>query len=223
MGLRPRRDFLKLSVASSFILTHGADAVDRIVQPLYRTPDTLDRYIDVLRIPRRLLSYGTHGDKSLYRVRMVEFTQQMHSQLPPTKSWGYEGQYPGPLIEAQRGRPIEIQWENHLPSDHIFAVDPHLHGAIPPAPQVRTVPHLHGSRTRSESDGLPEKWFTPGFSARYQYPNEQEAATLWYHDHAVGITRLNVYAGLSGFFLLRDAKERGMQLPAGDYEIPLIL
>ena len=223
MGSRTRRDFLKLSAASTLIFAHGADAGDRIAQPAYRKPGSLDRYVDVLRIPRRLLPYGTRVDRTLYRVRMFEFTQQMHSQLPPTKLWGYEGQYPGPTIEAQRGKPIEILWENHLPSDHIFAVDPRIHGAMPPAPSVRTVPHLHGSRTRSESDGLPEKWFPPGSSARYQYPNEQEAATLWYHDHAVGITRLNVYAGLSGFFLLRDAEEQNMQLPSGDYEIPLIL
>lgn len=94
---------------------------------------------------------------------------------------------------------------------------------MPPAPAVRTVPHLHGSRSRSESDGLPEKWFTPGRSVHYHYPNSQPAATLWYHDHAVGITRLNVYAGLSGFFLLRDEQERGLNLPSGAYEIPLLL
>jgi spore coat protein A len=88
---------------------------------------------------------------------------------------------------------------------------------------VRTVPHLHGSRTQSYSDGLPEKWFAPGQSALYQYPNDQAATTLWYHDHAVGITRLNVYAGLSGFYFLRDEFERSMNLPSGDYEIPLIL
>ena len=92
-----------------------------------------------------------------------------------------------------------------------------------PAPAVRTVPHIHGSRTLSESDGLPEKWFTPGQSALYHYPNDQQAAPLWYHDHAVGITRLNVYAGLSGFYLLRDGRELSMNLPSGEYEIPLIL
>jgi spore coat protein A, manganese oxidase len=85
------------------------------------------------------------------------------------------------------------------------------------------VPHLHGARTSSESDGLPEKWFTPGQTARYHYPNSQPATTLWYHDHAVGITRLNVYAGLSGFYLLRGDEERAMELPSGDYEVPLLL
>jgi spore coat protein A len=119
--------------------------------------------------------------------------------------------------------PIEVRWENHLPGEHIFTIDPCIHGAMPPAPAVRTVPHLHGSRTRSESDGLPEKWFTPGPSALYHYPNSQQATALWYHDHAVGITRLNVYAGMSGFYFLRDKQELSMHLPSGEYEIPLIL
>jgi spore coat protein A, manganese oxidase len=154
---------------------------------------------------------------------MVESTQQLHSQLMPTKIWGYEGQYPGPIFEARRGTPIDVEWENRLPLRHLFEIDPHIHGAMPPTPTVRTVPHLHGSRSQSESDGLPEKWFTPGHSALYHYPNDQPATTLWYHDHAIGITRLNVYAGLSGFFLLRDDEERGMNLPSGDYEVPLLL
>lgn len=189
----------------------------------YRTPDTIERYVDALPIPRRMAPQGTRKGVTRYHVRMTEFTRQLHSQLPPTRLWGFEGQYPGPTFEAFRGKPVEVLWENALPTQHIFAIDPHIHGAMPPAPAVRTVTHLHGSRTHSESDGLPEKWFTPGESALYAYPNEQEAATLWYHDHALGITRLNVYAGLSGFYLLRDERELSMGLPAGEYEVPLIL
>jgi len=192
-------------------------------QPPYRKPATLDHYIDPLPIPKRATPTGTGKNGDHYRIRMMELKQQMHSQLPPTRLWGYEGQYPGPTIEAFRDKPIEVQWENNLPAQHIFPVDQHLHGAMTPTPVVRVVPHLHGSRTRSESDGLPESWFTPGASALYKYPNSQQAATLWYHDHAVGITRLNVYAGLSGLYLLRDDEERAMGLPSGDYEIPLIL
>ena len=147
----------------------------------------------------------------------------MHSSLPPTRIWGYEGHYPGPTIEAFRGERVEVIWENRLPAEHLFKVDPHIHGAMPPTPEVRTVPHLHGARTSSQSDGLPEDWFTPGKKVRYIYPNNQQAATLWYHDHAVGITRLNVYAGLSGLYLLRDAEEKSFDLPSHDYEIPLIV
>jgi spore coat protein A len=190
---------------------------------VYRTPATLERYIDPLPIPKRLAAYASDRRADYYRMRMLECRHAMHSQLPPTTVWGYEGQYPGPLFDVTRGRPIVVDWENHLPQRHLFRIDPHIHGAMPPVPAVRTVPHLHGSRTTSESDGLPEKWFTPGSSARYHYPNSQPAATLWYHDHAVGITRLNVYAGLSGFYFLRDDPERSMHLPSGDYEIPLVL
>jgi spore coat protein A len=229
MDLKHRRDFLKLCAASlpGLVFASRVDAQEAAThgstQRAYRTQASLERYIDPLPIPKRLLPHGTHKGMPQYRVRMLEFKQQLHSQLPPTKLWGYEGQYPGPIFEAQQGRPIEVRWENHLPTQHIFQVDPHIHGAMPPAPAVRNVTHLHGSRTDSYSDGLPEKWLTPGQSVLYHYPNSQQAATLWYHDHAVGITRLNVYAGLSGMYLLRDAMEQSMHLPSGDYEIPLLL
>ena len=189
----------------------------------YRTPAKVDKYIDQLPRLKCLATHAANHDRDEYRIRMLEFKRPLHSQLPPTRLWGFEGMYPGPTIEAVSNRTVSVQWENHLPSKHLFAVDPHLHGAMPPAPAVRTVPHLHGSSTRSISDGLPEKWFATGASAVYTYPNHQPAATLWYHDHAVGSTRLNVYAGLSGFYLLRDAQELSMQLPSGEYEIPLLL
>jgi spore coat protein A len=229
MVSRPRRDFLKLCAASvpGLLLAKGQQMPPHpAAPPVYQIPArlaALDRYIDCLPLPKPLAPHTTNKDRDEYQVHMVEFTQKLHSQLPPTKLWGYEGHYPGPTFEALQNRTVVVQWENHLPTHHIFAIDPHLHGAMPPAPPVRTVPHLHGSRTRSISDGLPEKWFTPGKSAVYTYPNEQPAATLWYHDHAVGITRLNVYAGMSGFYLLRDDQERSMNLPSGDYELPLLL
>jgi spore coat protein A, manganese oxidase len=224
-----RREFLKLCIASApaLALSH-AEAALAAARPGFgadpwRTPATIDRFIDPLPLLERLEPHSARGEALRCRIRMVEFRKQLHSQLPPTTLWGYEGQYPGPVIEAQQGRPVEMEWHNDLPAQHIFPVDPHIHGAMPPAPAVRTVPHLHGARTPSASDGLPEKWFTPGQSALYHYPNEQQAATLWYHDHALGITRLNVYTGLSGFYLLRDRHELSMDLPTGDYEIPLVL
>jgi spore coat protein A len=229
MGSADRRDFLKLGFQSVPALliprtVHGKNLLNAsaLVQK-YRTPATLDRFIDPLPVSKRLAPSEIRKGVPTYQVRMLECSHTMHSQLPPTTVWGYEGQYPGPLIEAFRGSPIEIEWQNNLPSKHIFPIDPHIHGAMPPTPTVRTVPHLHGARTRSESDGLPEKWFTPGDAAHYFYENDQPAATLWYHDHAVGITRLNVYAGLSGFYLLRDDIERRMDLPMGNYEIPLVI
>ncbi len=225
-----RRDFLKLGAASLPALALPARALppDPRSHPLLpaaddRTPATLQRFIDPLPILQAIAPASVDKDGMHFRIRMQEFSRRFHSQLPPARVWGYESQYPGPTIEAMCDTPVHILWENQLPSRHLFPVDTHLHGAMPPAPAVRTVPHLHGSRTPPISDGLPENWFPPGHSVLYHYPNHQLPATLWYHDHGGGITRLNVYAGLSGFYLLRDPREKSMDLPAGDYEIPMVL
>ncbi|MGB6134420.1 MAG: multicopper oxidase [Acidobacteriaceae bacterium] len=223
MGSASRRTFLKLCAASApgLAFAHGSFGAQAATPA--NTVEKFERYIDPLPIPPRHTPHGKRGDAIIYRVRMMEFERPLHSQLPPARLWGYEGYYPGPIFEAMRGQPIEVEWHNDLPTQHLFPVDTHIHGAMPPAPAVRTVPHLHGSRTDSISDGLPENWFTPGQSVLFHYPNDQQAAPLWYHDHALGITRLNVYAGLSGFYFLRDAQELSLNLPAGEYEIPLVL
>jgi FtsP/CotA-like multicopper oxidase with cupredoxin domain len=58
-------------------------------------------------------------------------------------------------------------------------------------------------------EGGPLETFRPGGSFRYICPNDQESAVLWYHDHALAITRLNVYAGLADGYMLRDENDRG--------------
>jgi spore coat protein A, manganese oxidase len=99
--------------------------------------------------------------------------------------------------------------------------------------------HLHGGEDPSTSDGNPDAWWTANGlhglayntelptennSAVFVYPNEQQATTLWYHDHALGVTRLNVISGLAGFYLLRSPSDQvaGL-LPSGEYEIPLAI
>ncbi|MFB3889867.1 MAG: multicopper oxidase family protein [Candidatus Bathyarchaeia archaeon] len=104
---------------------------------------------------------------------------------------------------------------------------------------VPTVVHLHGAEDRSDSDGYPESWFTANGihgaaysttaptnanSAVYYYPNDQPATTLWYHDHALGITRINILSGLAGFYLLKDTNDPiEPLLPQGKYDVPLII
>jgi FtsP/CotA-like multicopper oxidase with cupredoxin domain len=96
---------------------------------------------------------------------------------------------------------------------------------------VPIVPHVHGGHTDFQYDGNPEFFFSPGFTVRgtqwvdkkYIYDNSQPAGTVWYHDHALGITRLNVYAGMAGFFIIRDDYDTGLfgnplDLPAFPYE-----
>ena len=158
-----------------------------------------------------------------YRIPMRQVESKLHRDLPATRLWTYGGSFPGPTIEARSGKPIVIEWPNELPAKHFLPIDHNLHGAEADKPEVRAVVHVHGGRTPPDADGYPENWYTPGNSATYTYPNRQDAATLWYHDHAMGITRLNNYAGLFGFYLVRDSVEDGLNLPKGRYEIPLAI
>jgi FtsP/CotA-like multicopper oxidase with cupredoxin domain len=111
------------------------------------------------------------------------------------------------------------------------------HGASqePYSGPVPIVTHVHGAHAPDWADGYPEAWYLPaatdlptGYarvgtwyethraksglawdpgSATFEYPNDQRATTLWYHDHALGMTRTNVYAGPAGFFLLRGGPD----------------
>lgn len=192
---------------------------------------SLEKFVDALPIPSILKPIDKRGGIPFYEVTMKQVKQKLHRDLPPTTVWGYNGMYPGPTFEVRRNDPILVKWINKLPFEHLLPVDRTIHGAEPDTPSVRTVVHLHGGRDRPENDGYPEAWFTRDFKnvgpkfvhKVYYYPNCQRPATLWYHDHAIGITRLNVYAGLAGFYLLRDKKEKKLNLPSGKFEIPLVI
>ena len=199
-----------------------------VVQMLH--PERLARYVDPLPIPAIVRGGETRPDPEhpglvlpYHRIAMREAWANVHRDLPPTRFWGYDGKMPGPTIEVQSGKPLLIEWANELPKQHLFPIDYTLHGAGHDVPDVRAVVHVHGARVPPEADGYPESWYVGGKSATYRYPNRQEATTLWYHDHAMGIERLNVYAGLFGSFLVRDEIEASLHLPQGEFEIPLMI
>lgn len=211
----------------------AAPAMPRSASPSL-DPATLTPFLDPLPLPPVAQSAGVRTDPTnssrkvpFYRLTMKACHVQVHRELPPTMFWGFENSgrvaFPGPTIEARSNQPIMVEWVNDLPGEHFLPIDHRLHGAGKDVPDVRSVIHLHGGRTPPESDGFPDDWYVPGKSATYYYPNGQDATTLFYHDHAMGINRLNVYAGLEGFYLLRDVEEEGLNLPQGKYEIPLIL
>jgi len=166
-----------------------------------------------------------------YTIAIVELAQRLHRDLPPTRVWGFDDgsgpRTPGPTIEARRGVPIRVTWRNELRdasgalrTTHLLPVDRCVDGADGAA---RTVIHLHGGHVPAASDGYPEATMLPGEAAEYDYPNAQAAGTLWYHDHAMGITRLNVTLGLAGVYLVRDAVEEALGLPSGEDELALVL
>ncbi len=158
-----------------------------------------------------------------YRIAMREVRVKLHRDLPPTVVWTYGDSFPGPVFDTRSGEGLVVEWANELPTKHFLPIDHTLHGAETDKPEVRAVVHLHGGRTPPESDGYPEAWFVPGKSATCFYPNQQDATMLFYHDHAMGINRLNIYAGLQGLFLIRDDHEDSLNLPKGKYEVPLLI
>jgi len=150
--------------------------------------------------------------------------------------------------------PLEIMWQNKLKrrGGHLLPVDPNLHWAYAlhgassvngvdyrkysiEKDGVPIVPHVHGGKNDSRFDGNPEYFFSPGWKVRgprwgdkkYYFGGSDwnnKAGMTWYHDHALGITRLNVYAGLAGFFPVRDGDDTGspgnpLGLPADPYEL----
>jgi spore coat protein A len=193
-------------------------------------PDTLTPYVDPLPVPPIAQPSGTHpspDDPALklpyYRMSMKEMECKIHRDLPATRMWGFGSCSPGPTFETRSNHGLIVEWVNDLPQRHFLPVDHTLHGAEANLPEVRSVIHLHGGKTPPSSDGYPEHWYVPGKSATFHYPNRQDAATLFYHDHTMGINRLNIYAGLQGMYFIRDEAEDALGLPRGEYEIPLLV
>ena len=161
---------------------------------------------------------------------------------------------PAATFETIQGTPITVNWTTRLMNKDPLPVDPTIHWANPnnmatPTPPFNPFPpgyadaqfpipnvaHRHGGEQEPASDGGPDAWFTangitgPSYVTNsYTYPNSQESTTLWYHDHALGLTRLGVYMGLFGFYIERatpGSQQAAIenQLPSGPYEIPLVL
>ncbi len=135
-----------------------------------------------------------------------------------TEIWGFDATFPGPLFESRRGRGASIRVRNELP--------------------VPIVRHLHGGLTPSASDGYPLDYVLPasGWNQHlhmprtvhdgeftYEYPLDQRAATLWYHDHRMDFSGPQVWRGLVGMHLHRDDEETALGLPDGDHELPLLI
>jgi spore coat protein A len=235
MHVITRRDFLQRSglLAATLSATRSGllnPSAQRAVIASALDVNTLPQFVDPLPIPEIAQRHGfrpSPGDPkknvAFYRVQARATSSKVHRDLPPTRFWSFGPSAPGPTFETRAGEPLLVEWVNALPNEHFLPIDRTIHGAEADKPAVRMVVHLHGAKTAPESDGYPEDWIVPGKSSLYYYPNQQDAAMLWYHDHTLGINRLNVYAGLLGTFFIRDSVEDELNLPKGRYELPLIL
>lgn len=231
-------------------------------------------------IPVAVPDTTAYPGSDYYEIELLDYEQKFHSDLPPTKLRGYRQRnapggpaapkYLGPLIIAQKDRPVRVLFINSLPDSNnggnlFVPVDETIMGAGEgPAldanghrikyPQNRATIHLHGGLTPWISDGTPHQWIVPaaeealippsykrGVSVKdvpdmwfnaagdrvpagtpgatnypgpgkqtFYYTNQQSARLMFYHDHAYGITRLNVYVGEAAGYLLQDQVEKDL-------------
>jgi spore coat protein A len=156
---------------------------------------------DLPRIPE-LLPVQSTRTRDVYELAIREGIADV---LPgfQTPIYGYDGVYPGPTIRARKGREVVVRQRNTLTFDSNV--------------------HLHGGKVPAGSDGHPMDVIAAGGSFEYRYPNDQEAATLWYHDHAHGRTAHTLYFGLLAMYVLEDDLEEELDLPRGDYDVPIVI
>ncbi|TBW29975.1 multicopper oxidase family protein [Gramella sp. KN1008] len=120
-----------------------------------------------------------------------------------SRVWAFNDSFPGPTIEISRGEIFSPTFQHSL--------------------QDKSIVHWHGMLVDHENDGHPKFAFDSGKQYDYNFTVNQRATLNWYHPHPHGKTGEQVNMGLAGAFIIRDQEEQAKQLPAGDYEIPLII
>ncbi|CAL9114160.1 unnamed protein product [Musa textilis] len=194
---------------------------------------SLKKYVEPLLMMPKIYGYSIKDirPRSIsLTIGMFEKKWKFHRDLPATTVFIYgtsreAATFPGPTIETIQGVPLNVTWENHLPEKHILPWDPTIPVAIPKHGGVPAVVHLHGGIHEPQADGSAFAWYTANFREKgpkwtqttYSYPNVQHPGNLWYHDHALGLTRANLLAGLIGIYIIRNPfVEAPLGLPAGD-------
>jgi spore coat protein A, manganese oxidase len=242
-----RRRFLQYGVAAGAVLAmpaaqHGLAGALRGRQPSL-AGSGLKKFQEPLPVPGNGIVVATPSGPSRYSFTQRQIRRQLHPDLPPTTIWAYDdgsglagqaGSF-GMVLAAQSGTPLHVSYTNHLPDVYPdwIPVDPRLtHGN---GRHVRPMTHLHGGFVAADSDGNPVTdngmGYAPGQTQRVYYSNElpqMPASLRWFHDHGMGTTRLDVFAGLAAGYLIRDAHDTGTEpnpagVPGGAYEIPLVI
>src|SRR5215216_6880629 len=204
-----RRDFMRNSMGSFALLCTigGTETLGgkKIVTSASRRAKAASPFAPFRRdVPLMPVLSPVRSERGV-DVYDVDIREGLADILPgfQTPIYGYEGIYPGPTIRAKRGRRVIVRQRNHLG----FESNVHLHGG--------SVPARH--------DGYPMDVIAPGGAFDYVYPNHQDAASLWYHDHAHGRTSCTLYYGLVAMYILEDDLERELELPTGDYDVPIVI
>lgn len=197
-----RRDFIKGSAAALSIAALGKYGVAAPVMASAATPG--ESFSARLHIPPLLERAGSSGESAPFSL-VVQKAQHQFFTTGPTETLGYNGSFLGPTIRVRNGENVKIQVENSID-------------------QITTV-HWHGLHVPARWDGGPHQVIEPGEIWKPQFTIDQQAATLWYHPHAMGLTGEHVYRGLAGMFIIEDEYSDNLPLPRnyGIDDIPLVI
>ncbi|GLZ32180.1 spore coat protein A [Lentzea sp. NBRC 105346] len=190
-----RRETIKLGAVAGGVLL-----VPTGINALAEGP-TVVPFSVPLKLPPVLRPVAKTPTTDIYQVDIKPADVEI---LPGTKTkvLTYNGEFPGPTIKAQKVRRTIVTYVNKLDTE----------AAV----------HLHGGHVPPQSDGYPTDTIKTGGVRVYLYPNEQQATTLWYHDHAHHREAEQVFRGLCGFYLISDSADRRLGLPSGDADVPLM-
>jgi FtsP/CotA-like multicopper oxidase with cupredoxin domain len=134
-------------------------------------------------------------DTYSYKGSLIKGNKQTLQQL--------EGSALGPIIRVKKGDRVRIRFENEISEKSII--------------------HWHGLHVSHENDGHPEHVIDKGETYIYEFEVMNRAGTYWFHPHPHGHTGEQVYKGLAGLFIVTDEEEKALNLPTGDYDIPVVI
>ncbi len=137
---------------------------------------------------------------------------QFHASMPLMFCYGYDGRVPGPTLVVTPGATLKVVLRNSLPKKHLLKVDLRVHHVYSDEPLLTF--HLHGAQVRARFDGQPNQFLAPGGANETRFfQHGKEPESLFYHDHAHGITRLNVIMGLFGAYVVADSFDSSHDIP----------
>lgn len=131
----------------------------------------------------------------VYESRLIKGDKQSLQQLPNS--------YLGPIIKVRQGQKIRIRFQNKLPEE--------------------TIVHWHGMHVPEQYDGHPQDVINSGETYIYEYEVMNRAGTYWFHPHPHGRTGPQVYNGLAGLLLVTDEEEQKLNLPQGEFDLPVVI
>jgi spore coat protein A, manganese oxidase len=235
-----RRQLLKCGIGMGALMTLPLVARAKGGKPGSRPLNggRLAKYAQPLPVPGAGIVVATPTAPGNFAFTQCQIWRQLHPNLPPTPIWAYDdgsglagqaGSF-GMAVVAQQGAPLTMSYTHALPETYPswIPVDARL---TPFGDAVRAMTHLHGGFVAGADDGNPgvtPNGYGHGDTQVAHYPNQQAASLLWFHDHAMGATRLNVFAGLAAAYVIRDGNDTGAEpnpigIPGGPYEIPLVI